>query len=320
MKRSHGLFLALCFLWLAPTAFADTIRFQDGTEFPGTVLSKTSENMVLQLPFGTMEVKPGEVEIIQGEGADSANTPETSLKERGRPVEAARRSEPMPPAAILPEAMAGVAAIRSVLENGQEGGASGTIIGPDGTIMTNYHVVSQAKKLFVSLPHEKPVSRSKTQREHEATVVKTRPAYDLALIDIHARTPYYLRLTEDDPAVGSEVQAIGNPLGLATSVSKGIVSAIRTNRELGLEYRSHPGDSMSRREFEEMTWIQTDASINPGNSGGPLLNSAFAVVGINTFGLQLSGDMGLNFSLHAKHVRRFAFGPGGRREPDAGKE
>ena len=95
-----------------------------------------------------------------------------------------------------------------------------------------------------------------------------------------------------------------------------IVSAVRTNRKLGLPYVKIPGEYMNEREFEEMTWIQTDASINPGNSGGPLLNERQEIIGINTFGYTTGGaTTGLNFALHVKHARKFAAGYINKRKP-----
>ncbi len=190
-------------------------------------------------------------------------------------------------------------------------GGAGTIINDHGTILTNHHVVDQAVKILVLLPDDRPTNRSsKEPKTYEASVRKSDPYYDLALIDIHAKTPAYFRLAPDDTVeVGQRVRAIGNPNGLVISVSEGIVSAVRTNHALGQEYVPLPNTSMSSREFDDITWIQTDAAVNPGNSGGPLLNDAQDVVGINSFIVSSSGgSQGLNFALHVKHLRKFARG------------
>ena len=124
----------------------------------------------------------------------------------------------------------------------------------------------------------------RSKREYEARVIKTDPVYDLAFIDIHAETPDYLRFTnENGVKVGDDVRACGNPSGLEVSFSKGIVSAIRTNKERNVSYNEFLGHiSMSEREFDAITWVQTDAAINPGNSGGPLLNDNNQIVGIKS--------------------------------------
>ncbi len=125
---------------------------------------------------------------------------------------------------------------------------SGFIISQDGYILTNNHVVENASEITVILHNEKTYS---------AKVIGTDPKTDLALIKIDAKGLPTVRLGDSDKLqVGEWVMAIGNPFGLAETVTAGIVSA--KGRVIG----SGPYDD----------FIQTDASINPGNSGGPLFN------------------------------------------------
>lgn len=141
---------------------------------------------------------------------------------------------------------------------------SGFIIDPSGQILTNYHVVQDATQIGVRLFDN---------RLFKAEVIGADPKTDIALLQVVGAKKDLptLKLGDaKDLRVGDWVVAIGNPLGLTSTVTAGIASAIgRHNLPLG-------GD-MSYQDF-----IQTDASINPGNSGGPLINTQGEVVGINT--------------------------------------
>jgi len=142
----------------------------------------------------------------------------------------------------------------------QEGQGSGFIIDRDGHILTNYHVIAEARQLEVTLHNRK---------KYSAKVVGTDRSHDLAIIQIKA--PDLTPMTLGDSRnlqVGQKVYAIGNPFGLSGTLTKGIVSSIRSVQE---------PDGMTIDEA-----IQTDAAINPGNSGGPLLNWHGEVIGINT--------------------------------------
>jgi serine protease Do len=136
---------------------------------------------------------------------------------------------------------------------------SGFIINKEGYIVTNNHVVENAKEIVIALSNEK---------DYKAEVIGRDKKTDLALIKIDAEEDLTVVPLgdSDDLEVGEWVMAIGNPFGLAETVTAGIVSA--KGRVIG----AGPYDD----------FIQTDASINPGNSGGPLFNLRGEVVGINT--------------------------------------
>jgi serine protease Do len=150
---------------------------------------------------------------------------------------------------------------------------SGFIIDAGGIIMTNAHVVERAKKIVVRLVDK---------REFEATVVGRDLPTDIALLKIAAQEPLpALSLGDSDTLqVGEWIMAVGNPFGLDSSVSSGIVSA--KGRHLGEAY-----DRL----------IQTDASLNPGSSGGPLVNLNGQVVGISkAIVSQGGGSIGISFA------------------------
>ncbi len=158
---------------------------------------------------------------------------------------------------------------------------SGFILDRAGLILTNNHVVEDAKKIVVRLSDE---------REFEAKVVGRDPKTDIAVIKIHAEgnLPIAPLGDSDRLEVGEWVLAIGNPFGLEHTVTSGIVSA--KGRHIG----AGPYDN----------FIQTDASINPGNSGGPLINMRGEVVGINTalFG-RGGGNIGIGFAIPINLVK-----------------
>ena len=142
----------------------------------------------------------------------------------------------------------------------QEGQGSGFIIDKDGHILTNYHVIADSRQLEVTL-HDR--------KKYRATVVGTDRSHDLAVIQIKAPNLSPMVLGDSkNLQVGQKVYAIGNPFGLSGTLTRGIVSSIRSVQE---------PDGMTIDEA-----IQTDAAINPGNSGGPLLNWHGEVIGINT--------------------------------------
>jgi S1-C subfamily serine protease len=142
----------------------------------------------------------------------------------------------------------------------QEGQGSGFVIDKAGHILTNYHVIADAQKIEVTLHNHK---------KYPATIVGSDRAHDLAVLQIKGSELQPMILGDSaNLQVGQRVYAIGNPFGLAGTLTQGIVSSIRQVQE--------PNGPV----IEEA--IQTDAAINPGNSGGPLLNWHGEVIGINT--------------------------------------
>ena len=167
---------------------------------------------------------------------------------------------------------------------------TGFIIDKAGYILTNNHVVEGATKIVVSLYGEND------GQEYEARVVGRDPLTDSALIELTEKPDHTLPEVKfgDSGQIfpGDWVMAIGNPFGLANTVSVGIISAIE---------RPFP---VSEGRSQQV--LQTDAAINPGNSGGPLLNLRGEVVGINTAiisGSQQQGNVGIGFAIPINVVR-----------------
>ena len=142
------------------------------------------------------------------------------------------------------------------------GTGSGVIVNKEGYIVTNNHVIDNAKELEVTLHNNET---------YKAKVIGTDPTTDLALLQIDAEHLKAMSLVNsDDVEVGEWVLAIGNPFSLTSTVTAGIVSAKARNININKE------------KFAVESFIQTDAAINPGNSGGALVNLEGNLVGINT--------------------------------------
>jgi len=168
----------------------------------------------------------------------------------------------------------------------REGSGSGSIIDARGHVLTNNHVIRDAKKLEVTLADGS---------KWPATLVGTDPDNDLAVIKIDAPADKLKPLPLGDSQklqVGQKVLAIGNPFGLGLTLTTGIISS------LGRNIRSEVGTMI-----EDL--VQTDASINPGNSGGPLLNSEGEIIGINTAIVSPTGvSVGIGFAIPVNTAKR----------------
>lgn len=160
-----------------------------------------------------------------------------------------------------------------------QGSGSGAIIDSQGHILTNYHVIQNARILEVTLSDK---------RKFKAQIVGADPSNDLAVIriDPSGKPLSIVQLgSSSNLQVGQKVLAIGNPFGLEGTLTTGVISSLRRS------IRAQNG-----RLIDDV--IQTDAAINPGNSGGPLLNSQGELIGINTQIFSTSGgNIGIGFAV-----------------------
>ena len=148
------------------------------------------------------------------------------------------------------------------------GMGSGTIVSDDGYILSNYHVVAEADSIQVTLAD---------RRTYRAKVIGFDSLIDIALLKVEAQGLPTVQLADSDLLqIGDWVLAIGHPLGMGSTLTHGIVSAL--GRQAGIF--NPRSDEANRYAIE--SFIQTNAVINPGNSGGPLLDLRGRVVGINT--------------------------------------
>jgi serine protease Do len=159
---------------------------------------------------------------------------------------------------------------------------SGVVISTDGYILTNNHVVENSKTIQVTLNDGRKLS---------AKVIGTDPQTDVALLKIDASNLEPITLADSDSAqVGDVVLAVGDPFGIGTTVTEGIISAKNRTRVTS-------GDA-------DEDFIQTDAAINPGNSGGALVDIEGRLIGINTSILSRSGgNQGIGFAVPANLCR-----------------
>ena len=164
---------------------------------------------------------------------------------------------------------------------------SGIIISEDGYILTNNHIVNSSSTSYyyeLGKANKVTVTLYNDSTKYDATIVGTDSQTDLAVIKIEKNGLKAAELGDSDAVqVGEFAMAIGNPLGLADSVTAGIVSAV--NREV------------SDQDGNSYVAIQTDASINSGNSGGALVNSKGQVIGVNTLKLSGAGVEGVGFAI-----------------------
>lgn len=161
----------------------------------------------------------------------------------------------------------------------RRGRGSGIIVRSDGYILTNRHVVEQARRIEVQLRDE---------RRFTAELVGTDEATDLAVVKIDADQLPVVRFADSDGvAVGEWALAIGSPFGLDYTLTVGVVSALGRA-------------GLGTQEIED--YVQTDASINPGNSGGPLVNLRGEVIGINT--MIVGRGTGIGFAIPAEQAKR----------------
>lgn len=165
----------------------------------------------------------------------------------------------------------------------EDGGGSGVMISPDGVVATAAHVVATVDRVDVYVGDDD---------KREGMVVKRAPESDLALVRVMGSEYACLALATEDPEVGSDIVAVGNPGGeaLSMTVTRGIVSGIRMKDDVPI--------------------VQTDAAINFGNSGGPLLDDERTVVGIVSFKAVGEAE-GLAFAISARGLPEaldFTFG------------
>jgi S1-C subfamily serine protease len=168
-----------------------------------------------------------------------------------------------------------------------QGSGSGFVWNADGYIVTNNHVVENARRIEVTFGDK---------TKYVAKVIGSDPSVDIAVLKIEmkrGRVNSFVTLGDSsDLLVGQKVVAIGNPFGLDRTLTTGVLSAL--GREI---------DAPNKRKIKDV--LQTDASINPGNSGGPLLDSSGNVIGINTMIFSPSGaSAGIGFAVPINTLKR----------------
>lgn len=163
---------------------------------------------------------------------------------------------------------------------------SGFVVDKDGTVVTNYHVIEGSESATVVFPDD--------TMANVAGILALNPKMDIAVIkiDYPSSKLHPAKLATSDPRQGEVVVAIGAPLGLSFTSTKGDVSSMRKASEL----QQYGADV-------EGSWVQTSTPISPGNSGGPLFNMYGEVVAANTMSIAAKGAQNLNFGTSAENIR-----------------
>ncbi len=171
---------------------------------------------------------------------------------------------------IIEDAIKSVVTIRTDISQG-----TGFIVNSEGYVVTNYHVMENVRSAGIY---------TYDGEMHQVNLIGYNSNFDIALLQIPGDYDSLKLADSDDIQIGESVIAIGNPLGLQFSVTKGIVSNIHQTGPAKIE-----------------AYIQTDAALNPGNSGGPLINKQGKVIGINNFKIKETEGMG--FALESNYIK-----------------
>jgi len=270
--------LPLALALVAAPLAADTVTLKSGATVSGIVLKRSDRKVWIDVGTDVLAFAMDDVESVtdDDEGArgtlvqDSLfivaeNLPELPPKEQAKRIG---------PAVIKVSTPAGL--------------GSGVIIHPDGYAITNAHVVQGETTLRATVWFPQPDGSLKRTDIEDVELVAVNNHVDLALVKIkHPEgKPFEIAPLAGPEAVGvgESVFAIGNPLGLERTMTQGVVSTVNRN-------------------FDGLTYIQTDTPINPGNSGGPLFNVHGEVVGITNMGI-LGGEA-LGFAIPVRYVKDF---------------
>jgi serine protease Do len=262
-------------------ASAEVIELTNGNRIEGEILKDGAEVVVIDIGVEILKIpadriKSRSVSFDQNKPSQAAKIKRGDLYTEARlPVKNVKE--------LANEYGDGVVLIQT-----PSGLGSGFIVTPRGHCVTNYHVIERETRIAVTLFHRDAKGGFARRRTDDVKIVALNPFLDLALIQIPEQKDLPFKpvmLSEaDDQKEGEEVFAIGNPLGLERSVSKGIISTRNRNRE-------------------GLTYIQTTTQINPGNSGGPLFNARGEVVGVTNMKV-LFGE-GLGFAIPVAYVKHF---------------
>lgn len=261
---------------------ADWIELVSGHRIQGDVLKESNQHLlvdigieVLRIPVAQIRSRTKSEKPSENQKAIAKSSKDKIYSVAELPVKSIREL-----ARIYGEAV--------TLVQTPSGLGSGFIINDRGYCVTNYHVVEKETRIAVTIFHRTANGEFQRRQIKDVEILALNPFFDLALLripqqkDMAFRTVYLAE--NDQQREGEEVFAIGNPLGLERSVSRGIVST-------------------RNRNMQGIVYIQTTTQINPGNSGGPLFNSRGEVIGVTNMKLIL-GE-GLGFAIPITYVKHF---------------
>jgi len=259
-------------------AGVDTVTLKDGRSISAPILKETSEKLWLDLGHDVIAIPWDSVESVERADDDDAVASE-DMDRLFRTATGLPDSTPRALAKIIGDAVIKVST--------PSGLGSGFIIHPDGYAITNAHVVQGETKIKATI-FEKSNREFRREVIDDIEILAVNNHVDLALIKIplgdREKLPFVYVQGSENLEAGQETFAIGNPLGLERTLSRGVVAT-------------------TQRAFQGLAFIQTTAQINPGNSGGPLFNLKGEVIGVTNMGIP-AGE-GLGFAIPARYVRDF---------------
>jgi len=262
------------------------LLLNSGNELTGRLLKRTPEAYWVDVGHDVLRIPAEHVtEAAEVRPDEQTGAPPPSperFEDRLWAERATSRARPVE--AWVPRLSAGVVEIRS-----RAGQGSGFIINPRGMILTNHHVIAGDRELTVTVFEESQGHLERIQYR-DIRIIALDPANDLALLRIEDELEAPLKWLpfgrSNDMQTGEPVFAIGSPLGLDRTVSRGIVS-------------------LADRLVGGRLYLQTTAQINPGNSGGPLFNLRGEVIGVNTLKFVHTGIEGVGFAIPSESVKLF---------------
>jgi len=279
-----------------------TLHLNDGASISGPVIHEHPDRIFIDLGFTLLSVPRGAIaEIVERDGDDGVDGVPSAAGDSPTLYRTLKNREVRSVDDWAKRLGETVVLIRTNIGLG-----SGFVIDPSGHLVTNNHVISGEREISATV-FVRDGDTLRKENYDGLRIIATNPLFDLALLKIDApqREPFAFAPLGDSAMVrqGQPVFAVGSPLGLERTVSKGIIS----NRN---------------RPLNGMIYLQSTAEINPGNSGGPLFNLYGEVVGVNNMKVVGMGAEGLAFAVPSKLLTlflrnrdAFAFDP---RNPNAG--
>jgi serine protease Do len=262
-------------------AATDTIVLVDGRVIEAPIVKETAEAVWVDLGHDIFRIPTERVESIVRADAD----PDAPDAGAAAAEDLYRIGQALPERS--PEEQSRRFGSAVIMVATPSGTGSGFIIHPDGYAITNAHVIQGETKIKCTV-YERGDLDFKRLTIDDVEIVAVNQHLDLAILrmkhpDARPFPTVYVQGRED-LAAGQDVFAIGAPLGLERTLSRGVIST-------------------TQRSFDGITYIQTDTQINPGNSGGPLFNDKGEVIGVTNMGIPF-GE-GLNFAIPVRYVRDF---------------
>ena len=250
---------ALFAVLLAAPLAADVVVLNDGKRLEGVLLKQNDTTLWLDIGPMVIELDNNDVKEVEETGSDEVNVVRDDLYHTAQnPRE-------------LSSKLQAERVMSSVIKVQTPGGlGSGVVINEDGFAITNAHVIQGEQDLRAIIWVPQPDGTRKRTTVEDVEIVAVNNHLDLALLKMnHPRDdafPYSAIESYEGIMVGQPVFAIGNPLNMEQTMTEGVIST-------------------TQRNFDGLSYIQTDTPINPGNSGGPLFNTKGEVIGITNMGI-----------------------------------